>query len=146
MDREGMNLALSSIVGRTRGIKRSVDDLLLLHHRRLGHPFFPVLSRLYSSLFEKTNKEKLMCDVCELGKHIKSSYASSHNRNSYLFNLIHSDVWVSCPTTNLNGVRYFVSFIDCFSRVTWLYLMKNKSDVFASKIFTKWFKLNTVQL
>jgi hypothetical protein len=30
----------------------------------------------------------------------------------------------------MNGYRYFVTFIDCFSHVTWLYLMKNKSDVF----------------
>ena len=29
----------------------------------------------------------------------------------------------------MHDYRYFVSFIDCFSRVTWLYLMKNKSDV-----------------
>ena len=48
-----------------------------------------------------------------------------------MFYLIHSDVWRPCPTTTLNGFRYFVSFIDYFSRVTWLYLMKNKSDVLA---------------
>jgi transposase InsO family protein len=85
---------------------------------------------LYPSLFEKVNKEKLMCDACELGKHTKSSSANSCNRSSCLFNLIHSDLWGPCPTTTtLNGVRYFISFIDCFSRITWLYLIKNKSDV-----------------
>jgi hypothetical protein len=31
---------------------------------------------------------------------------------------------------SMNGYRYFVTFIDCFSRVTWVYLMKNKSKVF----------------
>jgi hypothetical protein len=30
----------------------------------------------------------------------------------------------------MNSYRYFVTFIDCFSRVTWVYLMKNKSEVF----------------
>jgi hypothetical protein len=30
----------------------------------------------------------------------------------------------------MNGYRYFVTFIDYFSRVTWVYLMKNKSEVF----------------
>jgi hypothetical protein len=55
-----------------------------------------------------------------------------------LFNLIHYDVRGSCPITTLNGVRYFVSFIDCFPRVTWIYLMKNKSDVLVCfKIFHK---------
>jgi hypothetical protein len=70
-----------------------------------------------------------VCDAYELGKHTKSSYTSSYNRSSCLFNLIHSDVCGPYPITTLNGVRYFISFIDYFSRVTWLYLMKNKSDV-----------------
>jgi hypothetical protein len=60
MDRESMDSALLSIVGRTRGIEKSVEDILLLHHRRLGYPSFSVLSRLYPSLFENANKEKLM--------------------------------------------------------------------------------------
>jgi GAG-pre-integrase domain/Integrase core domain len=107
-----------------------VEDLLLLHHRRLGHPFFSALSRLYPPLFKKSNKEKLVCDACELGKHTRSSYSSSGSRSSLTFDLVHSDVWGHCPTIVVNGYKYFVSFIDCFFRVTWLYLMKNKSDVF----------------
>jgi transposase InsO family protein len=35
------------------------------------------------------------------------------------------------PQTAVNGYKYFVYFINCFSRMTWLYLMKNKNDVFA---------------
>ena len=27
--------------------------------------------------------------------------------------------------------KYFVTFIDDFSRVTWLYLMKNRSELFS---------------
>jgi hypothetical protein len=30
----------------------------------------------------------------------------------------------------MNGYRYFVTFINCFSRVTWVYLMENKNEVF----------------
>jgi transposase InsO family protein len=86
---------------------------------------------LYPPLFEKANKEKLVCDACELGKHTRSLYSSSGSRSSLAFDLVQSDVWGPYPTTAVNGYKYFVSFIDCFSRVTWLYLMKNKSDVFA---------------
>jgi hypothetical protein len=74
MDKEGMNSALSSIIRRTKGVERSVEDLLLLHYRHLSYPSFSILSRLYPSLFEKINKEKLMCDVCELDKHTRSNY------------------------------------------------------------------------
>ena len=29
------------------------------------------------------------------------------------------------------GFRYFVSFVDDYSRTTWLYLMKNRSELFS---------------
>jgi GAG-pre-integrase domain len=131
MDREGMNSALSSIVERSGGHKSSVEDLLLLHHKRLGHPSFSLLSRLYPRLFEKANENKLFCDACELGKHTRSSYVSFGSRSSGIFELVHSDVWGPCLTTTFNGFQYFVSFIDCCSCVPWLYLMKNKSVVLA---------------
>jgi hypothetical protein len=31
---------------------------------------------------------------------------------------------------SMNGYKYFVTFIDCFSYITWIYLMKNMSEVF----------------
>jgi transposase InsO family protein len=96
----------------------------------MGHPSFNVLSRLYPSLFEKADKSKLVCDACELGKLTRSSYVSSGHRSSCVFDLIHSNVWGLCFMNSMNGYRYFVTFIDCLSRVIWVYLMKNKSDVF----------------
>ena len=43
--------------------------------------------------------------------------------------MIHSDVWES-PVSSLGGAKYFVSFIDDYSRRIWVYLIKKKSDVF----------------
>jgi IS30 family transposase len=42
--------------------------------------------------------------------------------------LVHSDVW-TCPVVSVSGMKYFVTFIDCYSRMTWIYLMRHK-DVF----------------
>jgi GAG-pre-integrase domain len=112
LDRECVDSALSSFLESTGGVRTSVEDLLLLHHRRLGHPSFSALSKLYPPLFEKANKEKLVCDACELGKHTRSSYSSSGSRSSLAFDLVHSDVWGPCSTTAVNGYKYFVSFID----------------------------------
>jgi hypothetical protein len=98
----------------------------------MGYSSLFVLSLLYLSLYERENKEKLVCDVCELGKQIRSSYRIFGNRSSRVFDLIHSYVWGSYSANTINSYRYFVIFIDCFSRVTWLYLMKNKSEVLAA--------------
>jgi GAG-pre-integrase domain len=70
----------------------SAEKVLLLDHQRMGHPSFNVLSRLYPSLFENTDKSKLVCDACEFSKLTRSSYVSSGHRSSCSFDLIHSDV------------------------------------------------------
>jgi hypothetical protein len=83
----------------------------------MGHSSLSVLSLLYPSLNEWTNKEQLVCDTCELGKQIRSTYRSAENRSFRVFNIIHSDVWGPCPTNIINDYRYFVTFIVCFSHV-----------------------------
>ena len=40
-----------------------------------------------------------------------------------------SDVWGPAQTS-VSGHNYYVSFVDAYSRFTWLYLLKRKSDVF----------------
>jgi hypothetical protein len=44
--------------------------------------------------------------------------------------LIHSDVCGPMPVKSLGGSLYYVSFIDDFSRKTWMYLLKLKDEVF----------------
>jgi hypothetical protein len=51
-------------------------------------------------------------------------------RSNKLFDVIHSDVWGPCEVHFVSGHRWFVTFIDGFSRYTWLYLLKHKIDVF----------------
>jgi transposase InsO family protein len=57
-------------------------------------------------------------------------FNNSTTHVSHSFELIHSDVWGPFDTS-LDGYKYFVTFIDDFSRVTWVYLLKAKSDVFS---------------
>lgn len=111
-------------------LSRSPLEEFLLLHRRLGHMSFVTLGKLYPSLFNKIDKEKLVCDACEFGKNIRSSYLLSDNRSAVPFVTIHSDVWGPSGVASINGYRYFVTFIDFCTRTTWLYVLKNKSDVF----------------
>ena len=43
--------------------------------------------------------------------------------------LVHSDVCGLMPTESFNGKRYFVTFIDDYSRCVKVYFMKHKSEV-----------------
>ena len=100
-----------------------------LHHLRLGHPSFRVLKIMFPSLFKGLTVEKFHCDVCELAKHKRTSFPVSNKRTSAPFTLIHSDVWGPSTISNISGARWFVSFIDDCTRVSWIFLLKQKSDV-----------------
>ena len=54
-----------------------------------------------------------------------------NQRASAPFELVHSDVWGPCPVLSLTGFKYFVTFVDDFSRITWLHLMKSCSKLFS---------------
>ena len=43
--------------------------------------------------------------------------------------MIHSDVWGPFRVDNITGARWFVSFIDDHTRLTWIFLMREKSEV-----------------
>ena len=45
------------------------------------------------------------------------------------FSLVHSDVWVPVPLSTHNGMKWFVTFVDDCTRMTWVYQLKHKSDV-----------------
>ncbi|MCO5612585.1 hypothetical protein L7F22_066853 [Adiantum nelumboides] len=44
--------------------------------------------------------------------------------------IVHSDIWGPCDHAMPNGCRYFVTFIDDYSRMTWVYFLKAKSEAF----------------
>jgi len=43
---------------------------------------------------------------------------------------VHSDVFEHVSVPSLGKSMYYISFIDDFSRNTWIYFLKNKYEVF----------------
>ena len=48
-----------------------------------------------------------------------------------ILEIIHSNVYGPMSSNSLSGYAYYVSFIDDFSRKTWVYFMNNKDEVFS---------------
>ncbi|KAJ9538691.1 hypothetical protein OSB04_031424 [Centaurea solstitialis] len=101
-------------------------------HRRLGHPSSDVLDALHSVL--ATNKHSLAnnndpCMVCPLAKQKRLPFVSLNNMSKEAFDLIHCDVWGPFHTHSYQGHRFFLTIVDDYSRFTWVYMLKHKSEV-----------------
>lgn len=69
-------------------------------------------------------------DACILEKHSKKPFHSSSSRASRKLGLIHSNLHAPMPIATTNGNNYMLNFIDDYSRMCWVYLLKYKSQVF----------------
>ena len=103
-----------------------------LLHNHLGHPHLLKLKMVPS-----LNKlQVLECESCQLGQHVRFFPKRTETRCSSVFSTIPSDIWgPSCVTSF--GFRYFVTFIDEYSKCTWVYLMKDQSELLS--IFMSFF-------
>ena len=72
-----------------------------------------------------------VCSGCVLKKHHRDSFdkCSSWHTSVHL-EIVHSDLCGPLPSTSFSGFKYFLTFIDDYSRCTWVYFLKLKSKVF----------------
>jgi transposase InsO family protein len=72
-----------------------------------------------------------VCVDCVIGKHHRDNFdkrASWHASGP--LHLVHIDLCGPLSYPSFSGCKYFLNFIDDFSRRTWVYLLKVKSEVF----------------
>ncbi|CAH9126696.1 unnamed protein product [Cuscuta epithymum] len=99
-------------------------------HRRLGHCGTSILRTLQSQHHICSSSSfSHDCISCRLGKSQRLPFMDASHNSTMPLQLIHSDVWQSPVLSNL-GFKYYVCFIDDFSRYTWLYPMRTKAEVF----------------
>ena len=69
------------------------------------------------------------CVLCQLGKQPTLPFITSESISTDIFNLIHFDVWGPSSISSIGGSRYFVVFIDDYSRYNWIFNMKHRSEL-----------------
>ena len=85
-------------------------------------------------------KKDRLCDACQYGKQIKSSFKTKEMiSTSKPLQLIHIDLFELSRTLSLRGKRYAFVLVDDFSRFTWVLFLTNKNDVFSE--FQKFCKM-----
>ena len=110
-------------------ISPSAEETIWLWHRRLGHPSFHLIQHLFPSLLPNSSISLFQCESCELSKHYRVHFLISSTKTNVLFSIVHSDAWSPSRIVTLTGHKWFVTFIDDFSRTTWVYLLKEKREM-----------------
>jgi len=107
-----------------------------LAHLRMGHLHTKALAQLPSMVADAewiavgAKDTAVPCEGCLLGKSHRDAMPSvATSRATKVLELVHSDVCGPLSTASLTGFRYFVLFIDDFSRFTVAFPIVHKSDV-----------------
>jgi hypothetical protein len=71
-----------------------------------------------------------ICEGCVLNKHHRDSFPIGNSwRKRKPLELVHSDICGPMQKLSLNKNKYFIILVDDFIRRTWVYFIKEKSDV-----------------
>lgn len=86
------------------------------------------------------------CIICAKGKHSRAPSNDRGKRADKLLEIIHTDVCGPMPVMSLGIAKYFVTFIDDFSRKVHVYVLKSKSEVFNKFVLYKKLVENGLEL
>ena len=112
-----------------------------LWHRRFGHLNEKSLQKLANEKMVEefdfcTTKHLALCESCLKGKQCRAPFSPSARKAKETLELIHSDVCGKMEAKSLGGKEYFITFIADKTKYCWVYVIKNKSDVFEK--FKEW--------
>ena len=103
---------------------------LALWHSCLGHASSSRVQQLASrGLLGSMSKDNFDCISCQLGKQPALSFNNSESISNSILELIYSNVWGPFPVASIGGSRYFVVFIDDYSRYNWIFPIKSRSEI-----------------
>lgn len=119
---------------------KALIDKASLWHLWFGHLHYEGLQKLLKKemvygLPETDFTDKIF-EKCILGKHARNSFQKkAEYRASSILELVHTDICGPITPESFNDKRYFITFIDDYSRKIWVYFLKKKSK--AINVFKK---------
>ena len=131
------HLKCNAITGKENGTVVSEDlPEVDLWHQRLGHLNRQQLNTLVdrdlvSGIKLSTASKLSFCEGCVDGKMQRKPFKTvTHQQSKRKLELIHSDVCGPLQVESIGGSRYFVTFIDDYSRCVSVFFIKHKTEVF----------------
>ena len=103
-------------------------------HRLLGHVNFKYLNtmckkQLLNGIPNELKGEFLKCKTCIENKMHNVPFENNRYRAQDLLEIIHTDVCGPFQNTGFRGEKYFITFIDDYSKIARVYPIKSKAEV-----------------
>ena len=114
---DNLHLPLVAPISVATAIAISSALSLALWHARIGHASsFRVQQLASRGLLGSVSTENFDCVLCQLGKQPTLPFNTNETISTNIFDFIHSDVWGPSSVSSIGGSRYFVVFVDDYSR------------------------------
>ena len=100
-------------------------------HQHLGHPHSRIVESLASKgkiQISSWTKPSRLCFSYQMGKSYKLPFSRNNERAEFVFQKIHCGLWGTSPILSFQHFSYYAIFVDDYSRFTWFYPFKRKSD------------------
>ncbi|KAJ3686759.1 hypothetical protein LUZ61_015923 [Rhynchospora tenuis] len=124
---KGLFCLTSSVLPQVYNVSRASPALW---HARLGHPSSATTSKVLNMFSLPSTAQKLdNCQHCALAKSHVLPFNLSVSSSTKPLQLIHSDVWGPSPIVSSNAFRYYIIFVDDYTKYTWIYFMVHKHEV-----------------
>lgn len=117
--------------------EKNNNNCVMLWHRRLGHLNIESIKKLVKvgklpELDSSNEKEIANCESCLFGKQTRKPFESSTTKSVKCGDLIHSDIAGPMSVESLGGNKYYQTFIDDYSRKTFVYLLKSRDQSYSA--------------
>ena len=116
-------------------LKSDVMDESMLWHMRYGHLNYESLKLLNKKDMviglPTVNSNGSFCEGCVYGKIHRMPFPKFSWRATTPLELVHADICGPTRTPSLKNRRYFLLFVDDYSRMMWVYFLEHKSEAFS---------------
>jgi hypothetical protein len=99
-----------------------------LWHKRLGHISPHRLSFIAQQFLNFSVQSSHVCPICPLAKQSRLPFNSSVISSIKPFEIIHCDIWGRYRHPSISGAYYFLTIVDDYTRFTWIFLMRHKTE------------------
>ena len=120
-------------------VVRAEVNLTNRWHSRLGYMSLKNMNLLVKRVYLNSKEVHTLYfyEECVFGKSHKQSFPEGKHTTKGILEYINSDLWGSVSNgPTLSGCRYFLTFIDDYSRKVWFRFLRSKDEVFEN--FSEW--------